>query len=63
MLTHSFFCVTCVCGEQLRSQSKTGSCPTCKREFCIEWQAEYEGEQPQQKEPVGVERGAGTAIA
>jgi hypothetical protein len=44
MITHSFFRVTCVCGEQLRSESKTGTCPSCKREFRIEWPADYEHE-------------------
>jgi tRNA(Ile2) C34 agmatinyltransferase TiaS len=49
MLIHSFFRVTCVCGEELRSEGKTGRCPACKREFVIEWPADYESQQ--QKEP------------
>ena len=48
MLTHSFFRVTCVCGEQLRSESKIGICPACQREFRIEWPADYESEQQQE---------------
>jgi hypothetical protein len=62
MLTHSLFRVTCICGEELRSESKVGTCPTCKCEFRIEWPAEYEGEQSKQKEPVTVGRAA-TAVA
>ena len=58
MLTHSLFSLRCVCGEQLRSESKTGTCPTCQREFRIEWPAAYEVEEEQQKEP-----GAGTKTA
>ena len=52
MLTHSLFRVTCICGEELRSEGKVGTCPTCKCEFRIEWPADYEGAQPKQKEPV-----------
>jgi len=51
MLTHSFFRVQCVCGEEMRSESKAGACPTCKREFVIEWPAEYGREEEHQKEP------------
>ena len=54
MITHSFFRVTCVCGEQLRTESNTGTCPSCSREFQIEWPAEYEGKREQQKEPDAV---------
>ena len=39
------FSVRCICGEQLRSEGKTGTCPTCKREFRIESPADY---QPQE---------------
>ena len=52
MLTHSLFSITCICGEQLRSEGKTGICPTCQREFVIEWPAEYESEE-QTKEAAG----------
>ena len=55
MITHSFFRVTCVCGELLRSERKTGTCPTCQREFRIEWPGDYQTEQ-QQKETAEVGR-------
>jgi hypothetical protein len=57
MLTHSFFSVTCLCGAHLRTESKTGACPTCQREFRIEWPADYESEQNQ------IEPGAETKTA
>jgi hypothetical protein len=50
MKTRSLFHLTCVCGEQLRSESKTGTCPACKREFRIDWPGDYAPEQPQHKE-------------
>ena len=56
MLTHSLFSLRCVCGAQPRREGKTGTCPTCKREFRMEWPAEYEADED--KEP-----GAGTKTA
>jgi len=56
MLTHSFFRVTCVCGEQLRSESKTGTCPSCKREFRIEWPAGYGDYEAEHEEPGAIAR-------
>lgn len=58
MLTHSFFRVRCLCGEELRSEAKAGCCPTCKREFRIEWPAEYQADQQQEKDPVATKTAA-----
>lgn len=36
----------CICGAKVHTPTTEGVCPTCKRGFRIEWQAEYKGPSP-----------------
>jgi hypothetical protein len=38
----SFYCLDCVCGQRLRSETRDLVCTACGREIRIEWPAEAE---------------------
>ena len=40
--TSSFYCLDCVCGQRLRSETRDLVCTACGREIRIEWPAEAE---------------------
>jgi hypothetical protein len=41
-VTPSFYCLDCVCGQRLRSETRDLVCNACGREIRIEWPAEAE---------------------
>jgi hypothetical protein len=40
--TSSCYCLDCVCGQRLRSETRDLVCTACGREIRIEWPAEAE---------------------
>jgi hypothetical protein len=40
MRTTSVYCVECLCGHHLESESKELVCPGCQRQIVIEWPAQ-----------------------
>ncbi len=45
--TSSFYCLDCVCGQRLRSETRDLVCTACGRKIRIEWPAEAETPDPQ----------------
>jgi DNA-directed RNA polymerase subunit RPC12/RpoP len=41
-VTSSFYCLDCVCGQRLRSETRDLVCTACGRKIRIEWPAEAE---------------------
>ena len=44
MTATSFYCLDCVCGRHLQSETRELVCPTCGRQIRIEWPAKAEEE-------------------
>jgi len=55
-VTSSFYCLECVCGQRLRSETRDLVCTACGREIRIEWPAE--AETPASREQAQEEKGA-----
>lgn len=52
MRKKSVYCVECICGQHIHSQTPILSCPGCGREVSIVWLAEVDGNE--RMEPNGM---------